>query len=104
MSACLSQHKARLLDLEIVRLTNLLIDLRSLRSGVLPEQSVLEKSPMIECWSLGERPVRCLTGFFIDHPKIDDGSPGLTSDLFFIDVNHGFARTRSRFYRLGSPA
>lgn len=104
MSAKFSDRKLELLDREISRLNQLLTDLTSMRDGSGPNQDFLECCPLIDFWSVGTRPVRCLTGIFINHPKIDQGSFGMTSELVWLDKERGFARTRSRFYRLASPA
>jgi hypothetical protein len=41
---------------------------------------------------------------YLNHPKIPNGYIGITSELLVINVELGFARTRSRVYRLGEPA
>lgn len=90
------------LDLEIARLAQLLTDLKQLRRGRAPNADVLEMSPVIEGWSFVKRRVPCLTGIFFDHPTIDEGEVGYTSEVMVIDTDRGFARTRSRYYTLGA--
>jgi hypothetical protein len=53
---------------------------------------------------LGRRAVPCLIGRASGHPSIRDGNPMFTSELFYMDVKRGYARSFSRWYRLGLPA
>jgi len=92
------------LDREITRLSGLLEDLKTLQRDKAPSSAVLDQSPTLEGWKLSTRPVPCLAGVYLDHPKIPNGYIGITSELLVIDVERGFARTRSRFYALGQPA
>ncbi|MFK4771353.1 hypothetical protein [Rhizobium sp. ZW T2_16] len=104
MNLKLTDRQVRDLDHKIMRYGQLLSDLKALRKGHEPSPSVLELAPTLENWSYTTRPVSCLSGLFFDHPKIDDWRPGITSEVFFIDAERGFVRTRSRFYTLGSKA
>lgn len=92
------------LDREIARLTALLEDLKTIKRDQAPSADVMRNSPTLEGWNLSTRPVPCLAGVYLDHPKIPNGYIGITSELLMIDVERGFARTRSRFYALGQPA
>lgn len=92
------------LDREISKLTALLEDLKTIREHQAPSAALLNRSPTLEGWNLATRPVPCLAGVYFNHPSIQDGYIGITSELLAIDVEKGFARTRSRFYTLGEPA
>ncbi|WP_371687659.1 DUF6634 family protein [Shinella sp. JR1-6] len=63
-----------------------------------------ESSPavMINSWMRTTREVPCLVGRVLGHPKLEDHSLIHTSELFHIDECGEFARTRSRWYRLGT--
>ncbi|WP_306440367.1 DUF6634 family protein [Rhizobium sp. 18055] len=54
-------------------------------------------------WFVGRRAVPCLIGRTIGHPNISDGQPMFSTELFYLDVDAGYARTFSRWYRLGRP-
>ena len=55
-------------------------------------------------WTLARRAVPCLVGVASGHPRISDGKPLLSSELYYLDPERGFARTFSRWYRLGDQA
>lgn len=69
-----------------------------------PPSSDLELAPQIDFWRpvLVASTVPCLFGFVTGHPRLGIG-PTRTSWLIGIDANAGWARTLSRFYRLGVP-
>ena len=58
-------------------------------------------SVLLEDFFLCQRAVPCLAGHMFGHPEIDNGSPGFTSELFYLDPERRVARTLSRWYRLG---
>lgn len=91
------------LRLEASRLRRLADDLDTLATGKRPAARALSSAPIIEDWKLAPRPVSCLTGIVFGHPRIDDGRPALTTELWVVDEAFGYARTLSRFYRLGRP-
>jgi hypothetical protein len=82
-------------DLE--RLTE---DLRKLRAGDGPSQRTLQACPVINQWSFGFLPAPCLVGAVSGHPILDNSNIH-TSELVIIDRDKRWARTWSRFYRLG---
>jgi hypothetical protein len=49
------------------------------------------------------RSVHALTGLVAGHPSIVNGRRALTSQVYAFDAERGFARTASRFFRLGRP-
>jgi hypothetical protein len=69
--------------------------------GAPPPAADLAQAPIIDLW----RPAVCtqtgLLGVVAGHPRIIDGRSALTTSIFAIDVDAGWARTWSRFYRLG---
>ena len=84
---------------------SLLHDLERLQRGEQPDKSELEDAPLIDNWCFGYRKAVCLEGTMHGHPILGSTVPGgITSELWHIDLKLGFARTYSRFYRLGKPA
>jgi hypothetical protein len=84
-------------------LSTLTNDIRELRShDDRPSAALLEHAPLLEQWSFAiiQRP--CLMGAVEGHPLLGDLSRMHTSELFAIDQAAGWARTWSRYYRLGS--
>jgi hypothetical protein len=86
------------------RLSGLLDDLRELRADGSPCAERLRAAPRIERWSLGLLPTPCLLGTAFEHPLLGSGRRIHTSMLILIDPEAGWARTLSRFYRLGLRA
>jgi hypothetical protein len=83
---------------ELEKLTS---DLRSLRAGKALSEQQLEACPLLDQWSLGLLPVPCLTGAVYQHPTLGNRRSIYTSELVLVDPNGKWARTWSRFYRLG---
>jgi hypothetical protein len=75
-----------------------------LREAARPSFDPTSKdSVLLSGWSLASRDVLALTGRVEDHPKL--GTTFMrTSAVFFLDTQSGWARTLSRWYRLGEPA
>ena len=91
-------------DYQLARLIALADDMREIRSGVPPERLAVDP-PILERWMLANRPARCLAGLSFGHPLLPgEARPIVTSDLCLISDDHGWARTLSRWYRLGRPA
>jgi hypothetical protein len=90
---------------EIARLEGLARDLRGLLADGAPRPGDHEDAPVIHDWSYGLMQVLCLTGRVAGYPDLNVGRPGkvtVTSDLWVLDRTKGFARTLSRWYRLGA--
>lgn len=87
---------------EIARLENLLCDLRRLAEGRLPSSDSLAMAPLIDGWAEAVRTVTCLIGRMHGHPTCR-GSLSVTTDVWVWAPELGWARTMSRFYRLGRP-
>jgi hypothetical protein len=89
---------------EIDRLSRLVSDLQAIRDGRSPTTSDLKEAPLLGNWERGTRPAACLFGNVFDHPMLPGmGRSIVTSDLWVLAADHGWARTLSRWYRLGSP-
>lgn len=77
-------------------------DLRRIEQGIGPTADELAAAPSIIDWRMTYRFEPALTGSVHGHPNLADG-PAVTSGLFYLDRAAGYARTMSRFYRLGPP-
>lgn len=88
---------------DIERLRSLVRDLECIRRGEHPDDATLADAPALHDWSLARRPEACLAGTMLGHPKIPDGQPGVTSGVWFLAPNLGYARSLTRFYALGRP-
>jgi hypothetical protein len=82
------------------RLEQLAGDLRAIAAGNL----TIDKETAVELanWRLTYRRVLSLNGVSIDHPTLGTKSIH-TSEVYFIDLDRGIARTLSRWYRLTTP-
>jgi hypothetical protein len=89
-----------------VRLKKLIADLERLASGWRPDATMLAEAPVIEDWYAdhypGTRDV-CLVGKVTGHPTLGNQIV-TTSPLMAIDPQYQWARSHSRFYRLGKRA
>ncbi len=92
-------------EFEWRRLAALAADMEALRRGAIPESLADAEPPFLEQWGITRRPVPCLIGLSFGHPRlIGSGRPIMTSDLWLISDDESWARTLSRWYRLGRPA
>lgn len=90
---------------EIETLRALVHDLERLLNGEHPDPKELADAPLISNWDFDRRDVTCLVGTFLDHPRLGRIVPnGMTSELWYINPEREYARTFSRFYRLGKQA
>jgi hypothetical protein len=91
-------------DYQLARLIALVDDMKEIRSGVSPERFAADP-PILERWMLANRPVPCLAGLSFGHPLLPgEARPVATSDLCLLADDQTWARTLSRWYRLGRPA
>ena len=67
-----------------------------------PSQAGLVDAPILQDRRLGRRPAPAPVGRVYGHPRIASGRMTVTSEVFAVSPD-GFARTWSRFYRLGGP-
>lgn len=85
------------------RVHSLSKDLHRYQSGIGPSREEIEAAPVLSNWSLGQRLEPALLGVAVDHPLLGTRSV-LTSPLYILDREAGWARTFSRLYRLGAEA
>ena len=69
-----------------------------------PTAGDLDGAPILDQWRPVQRSTSALVGIVCGHPTMRDWRPTMTSELFAIDPDMGWARTWSRFYALGRPA
>ncbi len=80
----------------------LVTDLERIFNGEHPDERQLSNSPAITSWKLSARRATCLEGVLFEHPRLGQIVPnGITSELWLLDLDRNYARTFSRFYRLG---
>ncbi|MCR6672728.1 DUF6634 family protein [Devosia ginsengisoli] len=87
----------------VTKLEALSGDLRHIMNGVVPDEELLRAAPILENWSVRPAPFPVLVGNVSGHPKLMDGEI-VTSQLFLIEDRQNWARTFSRYYRLGEQA
>lgn len=99
-----SPNRSEELDAELKRLCGLVSDLASIDRGV-PVEDLDHAAALLDSWVQGIRPAPCLLGLATDHPTLPGQSRSIvTSDLVLMSHDGQWARTRSRWYRLGRPA
>ena len=90
------------LDDIIGRLEGLAVDLRRIARREAPTSTELGSAPIVDNWMIDARPRPCLVGDLHGHPTLR-GPMVRTSEVWAIAPDQGWARTLSRFYRLGRP-
>lgn len=78
-------------------------DIDAFLAGLPPSEEMLAQAPLLEEWRLVPDQSTRLSGFVSGHPRIRPG-PLVSSQVFMLDPEQKWARTLSRFYRLGTPA
>ncbi|MBS3652193.1 hypothetical protein KEU06_26715 [Pseudaminobacter sp. 19-2017] len=87
------------------RLAALVDDMERIHRGVSPEVMAGGDAPILDRWVLARRVVPCLAGLSTGHPELVGENRLIgTSDLWLLSEDHAWARTLSRWYRLGRPA
>lgn len=90
---------------ETERLAALVADMERIRRGVPPEVMAGGNTPILDRWVFARRVVPCLAGFSTGHPLLPGHNRLIgTSDLWLLSEDRSWARTLSRWYRLGRPA
>jgi len=90
---------------ETERLSALIGDMKRLQRGVAPEALADVDVPILDQWKLTARPVSSLSGRSSGHPGLGGINPSTgTSDPWILTEDRGWARTLSRWYRMGPPA
>ncbi len=89
----------------IARVGALLADMESIHHGIPPETMAGDKAPILDRWILVNTTVPCLAGLSTGHPRLGGENRLIgTSDLWLLSEDRSWARTLSRWYRLGRPA
>ncbi|MEA1673988.1 DUF6634 family protein [Nitrospirillum sp. BR 11163] len=78
-------------------------DLELFSQGISPSSAEISKAPLLNSYRITRREYDILAGKSYGHPLIEDG-PIFTSQLIIFNREDGWARTLSRYYRLGEPA
>lgn len=84
-------------------LADLSHDIHDIRVHGRPSHSALVNAPWLENWSSAALFSPCLLGEVTGHPLLGNRPRIHTSQLMILDTEQGWARTWSRFYRLGAP-
>lgn len=88
--------------IEVVqRLRAMCDDVDAVLAGLPPTERLLARAPLLTGWEAAPYEAICLIGQVSGHPLIDDG-PLRSSQVYMIDPDQRWARTISRFYRLGT--
>lgn len=82
------------------KLRKLAEDLERIARGEHPSANDLRDAPLLFEWKVHLAPIPYLVGVVLGHPHLPDGHVIHTSELYTFDPGAGYARTRSRFYRL----
>lgn len=89
-------------DVAISQLRDLADALTRIRDGG-PTADDLADAPVLDRFVIVPRMRPSLAGIAAGHPVLSGDRIIRTSELFAIDSDAGWARTYSRFYRLGRP-
>lgn len=90
---------------EMARLAALIADMERIHRGVPPEVITGDDAPVLDRWIFAERGVPCLADLSMGHPELaGESRPICTSELWLLSKDRSWARTFSRWYRLGRPA
>ncbi len=99
-----SSNQGDAFEAELMRLLSLVADLARITRGASVEE-LARHAPLLDRWTEAVRPTPCLAGLSTGHPLLPgDARPILTSNLVLVSDDRQWARTRSRWYRLGRPA
>ncbi|MHA6641803.1 DUF6634 family protein [Mesorhizobium sp. A623] len=91
---------------EIDRFKSLAADIEVVSTSALPLDQMLARAhpdaPILEDWKFAFRPAPCLAGLSTGHPiLVGEGQEIVTSEIHIISEELGWARSYSRWYRLG---
>lgn len=95
----------RNLHFEAKRQRALADDLDRIADGGFPDQATLATAPLLDVFSLMPIMMPVLTGAVTGHPLLPGNGRSITTSIIeVISPSHGWARTQSRFFRLGHPS
>lgn len=95
--------RAERFELQLQRLRMLVADMEVVQRRTM-QQALPDEAPILEQWALTCRPAPCLTGLSTGHPRLVGADRSIiTSDLQLLSSDQTWARTTSRWYRLGAP-
>src|SRR3546814_6062665 len=86
---------------DVRKLRALANDLEGIAKGILPAPDVLASAPFLDGYWFAPREYLSMCGSVHDHPLVSDPMV-TTSELWVLAPELGWARTYSRFYRLGT--
>ncbi|MCV3243094.1 DUF6634 family protein [Mesorhizobium sp. ZC-5] len=90
---------------EMARLAALFADMESIHRGLPPEVMAGDDAPVLDRWVLAKRGVPCLAGLSTGHSTlVGENRLISTSELWLLSKDRSWARTLSRWYRLGRLA
>ena len=93
------------LEADRERLASLHADLAAVADGRLRPADLNTDAPLLDGWAIAQVAVPCLVGLSQGHPRLPgDRRPIGTSQLWLMSDDMCWARTHSRWYRLGRPA
>ena len=89
-------------ELEMERLAKLVTDIKRIHAGTSPEMLAGDEAPILDRWVIGQRFAPCLAGLSTGHPRLLGENRLIgTSELWMLSADRTWARTLSRWYRLG---
>lgn len=80
---------------------DLVRDVQHVRNHEQPDRGAFTNAPRLDNWHFAVLFSPCLVGEVTGHPLLGDRPRIHTSQLMFLDLDQGWVRTWSRFYRLG---
>lgn len=88
---------------EIDRLKRLILDLEAMAAGSGPTIRQVNEAPYLDQWVLGNVPAQHLIGLVTGHPEKEGINRAImTSQVMVVDSENRWARSLSRFFRLGT--
>jgi hypothetical protein len=82
----------------------LALDVKRIRDGEAPTADDLNDAPILDGWAPAMIWQKVLAGSVVSHPRLGSRPLIRTSPLYVFDLERGWVRTWSRFYRLGASA
>jgi hypothetical protein len=91
-------------ETEVNRLARLLADMEGIRQGIPPDRLAGGDAPILDRWMLGLKTAPYLAGLSTGHPLLPGQNRMIgTSAVWMMSEDRTWARTLSRWYRLGRP-